>query len=114
LIVGSNAKSLSGGRLGGGSAGDAIPVLLLVDRNYGHHCQCVAFPDSNAAYWTTPFAVASGLTTIIVNGQYVDGRLGRIAVEPKPRPPERAQGVGEPDAGNEVFNDRRIRGCGRN
>jgi hypothetical protein len=34
----------------------------------------VAFPDSNAAYWTTPFAVTSDLTAIIANGQYVNGR----------------------------------------
>jgi hypothetical protein len=34
----------------------------------------VAFPDSNAAYWTTPFAVTNDLTAIIVEGQYVDGR----------------------------------------
>ena len=35
----------------------------------------VAFPDSDTAYWTTPFAVTSDLTAIIVNGQYVDGRF---------------------------------------
>ena len=33
-----------------------------------------AFPDSNAGYWTTPFAVNNDLTVIIVGGQYVDGR----------------------------------------
>jgi hypothetical protein len=34
----------------------------------------VAFPDSDAAYWTTPFAVTIDLTAIIVNGQYVNDR----------------------------------------
>jgi hypothetical protein len=38
----------------------------------------VAFPDSNAAYWTTPFAVTNDLTAIIVDGQYVDGRYFSI------------------------------------
>ena len=38
----------------------------------------VAFPDTNAAYWTTPFAVTSDLTAIIVDGQYVDGRYFSI------------------------------------
>jgi hypothetical protein len=33
----------------------------------------VAFPDSNAAYWTTPY-VTKGVAAVILNGQYVNGR----------------------------------------
>jgi hypothetical protein len=33
----------------------------------------VAFPDTNAAYWTTPFT-ASSVAAIVLKGQYVDGR----------------------------------------
>jgi hypothetical protein len=34
----------------------------------------VAFPDSGAAYWTTPFQASADLQSITVNGTYVDAR----------------------------------------
>ena len=34
----------------------------------------IAFPDADAAYWTTPFLASSDLTSITVNGQYADAR----------------------------------------
>ena len=34
----------------------------------------VAFPDANAAYWTTPFLVTPDLVSVTVSGQYADAR----------------------------------------
>jgi hypothetical protein len=34
----------------------------------------VAFPDSSAAYWTTPFTASADLEAIILTGQYLDAR----------------------------------------
>jgi hypothetical protein len=34
----------------------------------------IAFPDADAAYWTTPFLAASDLVSVTVSGQYEDAR----------------------------------------
>lgn len=34
----------------------------------------IAFPDTDAAYWTTPYLATSDLRSVTVSGQYTDAR----------------------------------------